>query len=676
MKQLNFVIENATGLHARPAKVFVKTAKQFKADIRISHGSKKVNAKSLIAVLGLGVKHGGAVQVDLDGEDEELAAEALQTAVSAGLGEDDAAHKPVQKPAPQPIVANGKVKTAVPKLPKDGLAGIGAAPGVAIGPVFQLRQTALKLTNEFAGVDAEQAKLDEALAAGKAALHALQQQMQAHAPDEAAIFEVHQELLTDDDLLEAVQQKIQTRQNAGQAWRATIEERAAIMAALDDPLLAARAADIRDVVNRILKLLAGDGAANDVAWPDHPVVVIAHDLTPSDTATLDPKRVLGFATAVGGPTAHSAIIARALSLPAVVSVGDGLLKIGDGTAVILNGSSGIIQVNPDAAAQEKAKNELAAAKKQQQAAREQAKEPAITLDNHRMEIAANIGGAADAVKANASGAEGVGLLRTEFLFLDRATPPTEDEQFEVYRQIAEAMEGKPVIIRTLDIGGDKPLPYVQVPPEENPFLGERGIRLCLNRPELLREQLRAILRAASYGSLRIMFPMVADMSEWRAAKAMVDEIRAELNAPELPVGIMIEIPAAAVMADVFAKEVDFFSIGTNDLTQYTLAMDRMHPTLAGKSDGLHPSVLRLIDATVKGAHAAGKWVGICGELGADPQATPILLGLGVDELSVSVPSIATVKAKIRTLTRTEAQKLAAQALACATAQEVRKLVGS
>ena len=307
MKQLNFVIENATGLHARPAKVFVKTAKKFKSDIRIAHGSKKVNAKSLIAVLGLGVKHGGSVQVELDGEDEDLAAEALETAVSTGLGEDDAAHKP----APQPVAANGVAKTAVPKAPKDGLAGIGAAPGLAIGPVFQLKQTAVQLTDAFAGVAAEQNRLYEALAAGKEALHELRRQLETHAPEEAAIFEVHQELLTDEDLLESVQQKIQGQQNAEQAWRATIEERAAIMAALDDPLLAARAADIRDVGNRVLKLLTG--ASSEVAWPDHPVVVIAHDLTPSDTATLDPQKVLGFATAVGGPTAHSAIIARALS---------------------------------------------------------------------------------------------------------------------------------------------------------------------------------------------------------------------------------------------------------------------------------------------------------------------------------------------------------------------------
>ncbi|MCA9946989.1 MAG: phosphoenolpyruvate--protein phosphotransferase, partial [Anaerolineales bacterium] len=653
-------------------KVFVKTAKQFKADIRVLHGSKKVNAKSLIAVLGLGVKHGGAIQVELDGVDEELAAEALQTAVSSGLGEGDHAPKPAAPPASKPAAP---APVAVDTVPKNGLRGVAAAPGLAIGPIFQLRQTAVTLTQEFAGVAAEQNRLETALAHGQEQLFALREKVATQAPDEAAIFDVHRELLTDDDLLEAVQQKIEAQQSAGQAWRATIEEQATQLAALDDPLLAARAADVRDVGNRILKLLAGE-ETNGVNWPDHPVVVIAHDLTPSDTATLDPQKVLGFATAVGGPTAHSAIIARALNLPAVVSVGNGLLAVADGTAVILNGSNGVIQVDPDEAAQKEAQAQLATANQQQQAAREQAAEPAITLDNHRVEIAANIGGVADAQKANQSGAEGVGLLRTEFLFLDRATPPSEDEQFEVYRQIAEAMEGKPVIIRTLDIGGDKPLPYVKVPPEDNPFLGERGLRLCLNRPELMQEQLRAILRAASYGSLRIMFPMVADLSEWHAAKTMVDEIRAELNAPEVPVGIMIEIPSAALMADLFAKEVDFFSIGTNDLTQYTLAMDRMHPTLAGKSDGLHPAVLRLIDATVRGAHASGKWVGVCGALGADPQAAPILLGLGVDELSVSVPSIALVKAQIRTLSQAAAQKLAAKALACATAREVRDLVGT
>ena len=671
MRQLNFVIENATGLHARPAKVFVQTAKQFKADIRVLHGTKKVNAKSLIALLALGVTHGSEIQVELTGVDEDLAAEALETAVLSGLGEGETPHPPPARP--EPIApTNGQPPATLP----NGLRGIAAAPGLAIGPVFQLRPAAVSISERFDGVEVEQARLDAALAQGQAQLTALREQLEAQAPEEAAIFDVHRELLTDDDLLETMRHNIQAQQNAAQAWQATIQERAGTMARLDDPLLAARAADIRDVGYRILKLLVDDDAVSEIQWPPHPVVVIAQDLTPSDTASLNPERVLGFATVVGGPTAHSAIIARALGLPAVVSTGEGLLEIADGTAVILNGSNGTIQINPDEAAQNEAKSSQVAAQKRQQAANEQAAEPAITQDNHRIELAANIGGVADAQKAHQSGAEGVGLLRTEFLFLDRATPPSESEQFEVYRDVALALAGKPVIVRTLDIGGDKPLPYVQVPHEENPFLGERGLRLCLARPELLREQLRAILRAASFGPLRIMFPMVADMSEWRIAKGMVDEIRAELSAPAVEVGIMIEVPAAALMADRFAEEVDFFSIGTNDLTQYTLAMDRMHPTLASKSDGLHPAVLRLIDATVRGAHAAGKWVGVCGELGADPQAVPILLGLGVDELSVSVPSIALVKAQIRTLNYANAQKLAAQALGCATAGEVRNLVSN
>ena len=360
-------------------------------------------------------------------------------------------------------------------------------------------------------------------------------------------------------------------------------------------------------------------------------------------------------------------------MPAIVSAGEAVLAIDNLTTVILNGTNGTLTLNPDAA-------EIGRAQAQQQqwqstmsAAQQNASEPAITQDGHRVEIVANIGGVADAEKAVVSGAEGVGLLRTEFLFLERTEAPSEREQFEVYRDIIQAMKGQPVIIRTLDIGGDKPLPYIEVGPEENPFLGERGIRLCLNRPELLRQQLRAILRAAEFGPLRIMFPMVADLSEWREARAMVANVQAELGAPTVEVGIMIEVPSAALVADAFAKEVDFFSVGTNDLTQYTLAMDRMHPSLAGKSDGLHPAVLRLISQTIEAAHAAGKWVGVCGELGADPQAVPILMGLGVAELSVSVPAIAPVKAQIRTLDLAEAKLLAKKALLCGTAAEVRNI---
>jgi phosphocarrier protein FPr len=305
------------------------------------------------------------------------------------------------------------------------------------------------------------------------------------------------------------------------------------------------------------------------------------------------------------------------------------------------------------------------------AAARSAAEPAITVDGHRVEIVANIGGLKDARDAVEGGAEGVGLFRTEFLFLDRTTAPTEEEQFATYRDVARVFGEQPVIVRTLDIGGDKEVPYLDLPREDNPFLGERGVRLCLTHPDLFHTQLRAIMRAASFGRLRIMFPMIADIGELRAARAIVEQIRIEVGAPAVEIGIMVEVPSAALMADVLAREVDFFSIGTNDLTQYTLAMDRMHPTLATQADGLHPAVLRLIAKTVAGAHAAGKWVGICGELGADATAVPILVGLGVDELSISVPAIPTVKAQIRALSLAQCQERARQALACATAAEVR-----
>ena len=561
-------------------------------------------------------------------------------------------------------------------LPANVRKGIPAAPGIAIGPVYHLQHEEIRIDETFHGASAEEAALQKALDRARGQLVTLHKQMvQSAGAGEAAIFEAHQEILDDPDLLEGVLERIGRQQSAARAWQATIDSRAKTLAALKDPLLAGRAADVQDVGYRVLRLLMG-GDEQQVSLPDYPVILVAQDLSPSDTAALDREKILGFCTAAGGPTAHSAIIARALSIPAVVSAGTAVLDIPNLTKVILNGSNGTLTIEPDAAAIAQAQDQ----QRQWQAAISHAAataaDPAITQDNHRVEVVANIGGLADAQQAASAGAEGVGLLRTEFLFLDRSDAPTEREQFEVYRDVVQAMAGQPVIIRTLDIGGDKPLPYISVPPEANPFLGERGIRLCLNRPDLLRQQLRAILRAAEFGPLRIMFPMIADLTEWREARAMVADIQKEMGAPAVEVGIMIEVPSAALMADVFAKEVDFFSIGTNDLTQYTLAMDRMHPSLAGKSDGLHPAVLRLIARTVEAAHANGKWVGVCGELGADAQAVPILVGLGVDELSVSVPAIPSVKAQIRGLTLTAAQAIAQQALACDTAPAVRELTAS
>ena len=490
---------------------------------------------------------------------------------------------------------------------------------------------------------------------------------------EAAIFEAHQELLDDPELLESVQAHVQSGQSTVRAWKTTIDERAETIAALNDPLLAARASDLRDVGKRVLSLILGIKGA-ERPLPSNPVVIVARELSPSDTASFDPERVLGFGIVEGGPTSHIAILARALGLPAIVGVDESMLALEENTPVILNGNDGTLTVNPAADVLERAKLSQRRWLEYRRFAQEQASLPAISQDGQRVDVTANAGSLADAAEALKMGADGIGLLRTEFLFLERATAPSEEEQFSVYRSIVETMQNHPVIVRTLDIGGDKPLSYIQMKPELNPFLGERGIRLCLNRPELFREQLRAILRAASHGTLRIMFPMVSDIAELRHARAIIEELRRELNAPEVQIGIMIEVPSAALMADVFAPEVDFFSIGTNDLTQYTLAMDRGNSALASKHDGLHPAVLRLIAHTIESAHKHGKRADICGELGSDAAAIPILLGLGMDELSVSIPSVPTVKAQVRSLKIADLKSLAQEALQCATAQEVRALV--
>lgn len=482
-------------------------------------------------------------------------------------------------------------------------------------------------------------------------------------------------LLDDPELVKAALERVDDGLSASKAWHEVTESQAKELATLKSEILAARAADVRDVGRRVLRILVGAEGGRP-RLPQEPVVLVAEDLSPSDTVSMDPSRVLGFCTASGGPNSHTAILARALGLPAIVGAGADVLELANGVEVVLDGTSGVLTVDPGDETLTAAREAKRRRQSRRAAALKAAEEPAVTQDGHRVEIVANIGGVMESRQAAERGAEGVGLLRTEFLFLERANAPTEDEQFEAYRDIAQGIGGQPVIVRTLDIGGDKPIPYLPLPAEENPFLGQRGIRLCLGRPVLLRTQLRAILRASQYGSLRIMFPMISDLAELRQAKGLVEEVRRDLGVPPLELGIMIEVPSAALMADVLAREVDFFSIGTNDLTQYTMAMDRTHPSLARQADGLHPSVLRLVERTVQGAHAAGKWVGVCGELAADPQAVPILIGLGVDELSVNVPAVPIVKAQVRSLTLGEAQELATQALACATAAEVRALAPS
>ena len=690
---IELVIRNRTGLHARPAKEFVNLAKRFAADIRVLHGSRKANGKSLVSLLTLGVKRGSSIRVEAEGADCDAALAALAGAIEAGLGEGveaggDAAVSPPPGAAPTPLAKGASGEDLLPPRPAEGQAalppgdprlrrGIGAAPGMAFGPIHHLKPPAPAPQAGPPGPpEQERSRLDWALSQARGELEGLRERLQRLLVEkgaaEAGIFEAHTELLDDPELVAAARARIEGGEGAAAAWTAVVEQRAGVVAALEDALLAARADDLRDVGGRVARILGGGSAA--ASLPSYPVVIVAAELSPSQTTSFEPGRVLGICTASGGPTSHAAILARALNLPSVVSAGADVLGWPEGTPVVLDGDAGTVLRDPDADERTRAQRELSARTERRQAEAREANHPAVTRDGHRVEVVANVGSAAEARQAAAAGAEGIGLLRTEFLFLDRTGPPSEDEQRAVYAEVAAALGGQPVIVRTLDVGGDKPLAYLPMAPEANPFLGVRGLRLCLARPELLRQQLRAVVRAAAGGAgrLRIMFPMVADVAELRAARDVLNEITSQLSGPALEVGIMVEIPAAALLAEILAAEVDFFSIGSNDLTQYTLAMDRGHPTLAAQADGLHPAVLRLIERTAQGAHAAGKWVGLCGELGADPVAVPILVGLGVDELSVNVPALAGVKARIRSLSHAQAREVAARALRCSTAAEVRQ----
>lgn len=666
--EVELVLQNQTGLHARPAREFVDLAKTFQCDIRVQHADKTVNGKSLVSLLTLAARRGATIRIEAQGPDEAAALAALSAAVHAGLGEGTGEGDAQAAFALSVPAASGPVSDD-PRL----LRGVAASPGLAVGPVHHVRapQSVIAPDAVAGSPTQERARLKDALAAARTELGGLRDRLAERAGEAAAgIFDVHAEILQDPELVSDALHLVEEGATAARAWKATLDRRAAMVAGLDDALLAARAADLTDVAGRMLRIL-GVGMA-PAPLPDHPVVIVAPDLSPSQTSAFEAGRVLGVCTAAGGPTSHAAILARALGIPSVVGAGADVLSWPEGTTVVLDGSAGTVLGVPDASERLAAEAAIATRAERRRVEAADCWAPAITSDGRRIEVLANVGSAAEARLAAAAGAEGVGLLRTEFLFLDRATPPGEDEQRAVYAAVAAAVGGKPVTVRTLDVGGDKPLAYLPMPPEANPFLGLRGLRLCLARPELLREQLRAIVRASPAGTLRVMFPMVTDVSELRAARAMLAEIASEVKVPPLEVGMMVEVPAAALLADSLAREVDFFSIGSNDLTQYTLAMDRGHATLATRADGLHPAVLRLVQLTIQGAHAAGKRVGLCGELGTDPVALSILVGLGLDELSVSVPAVPAVKAQIRAMSYEQARALADRALSCATAAEVRE----
>lgn len=658
-------ISNPTGLHARPAGALVELARRFQSTIRVYHGSRSADAKRLIELLQLGVEQGAQVRVTARGPDADAALTALRAAISAGLGEE---HSPTA-PALEALPAHGWR----PRHTSTVITGISAAPGLALGPTYRYRTRQIQVSDQPGDPLSEGERLQAALNAAAAELEQLHAETKTRlGSGKAAIFLAHREFLNDAGLLQDVASQIFAGHSAAWAWQQAIDARVGQLQKLDDPVLAGRAVDLSDVGQRVLRHLVGapDGS---LPMPATPVILLADDLTPSDTAMLDPDVILGLCTARGGPTSHTAIIARSLGIPAVVGAGARVLEVADGTMAVLDGDGGHLYLTPAADDLETARQRQAQVRRQQAAAAATRHEPAVTLDGMRVEVAANVNRPADAAAALDAGAEAIGLLRTEFLFLERTQAPTEDEQFAAYRAVVEAMQGRPVIIRTLDIGGDKSVPYLDQPHEDNAFLGIRGIRLCLQRPELFLPQLRAIYRAAAYGPVRIMFPMIATLEEWQTARALAEQVRAELGAPPVELGIMVEVPSAAIQADHFAAEVAFFSIGTNDLTQYVLAMDRLHPELARQADGLHPAVLRMIARTVEAAHAHGRWVGVCGGIAGDPRGALILAGLGVDELSVSPPAIAEVKAALRTQRLSQLETLAQRALACRSAAEVRQL---
>lgn len=655
-------IIGGAGLHARPATHFVDAAAEFASEIRVQFGARIANGKAMASLLKLGVPGGETIRIIASGPDADNALKTLKEAVESGLGEKEHTAEPAVEALAWSPQSNGHF-----------IAGVSAAPGLAIGRLYQFKTTRLVVKDEQKDPETEKQHLAASLETAREQLADIYEMVKSRAgKDEAMIFRAHQALLKDADLHGEVFALIDKGHSAAWSWQEAIEGRVADLKRMDNALLAGRAADLHDVGQRVLRLLAG-AETGDAHLPEEPVILVADDLTPSDTAKLDPKRILGICTALGGPTSHTAIIARSLDIPAVVGASAAVLEQTTGIECILDGSGGRLYVQPSAADLESARSfqvDLHARRDKEFQTRY---EPAILTDGHRAEIVANIGKAADAAHAVEAGAEGIGLMRTEFLFLERDTPPTEDEQYEAYCTMTRALNGLPLIIRTLDIGGDKVVPYLALPEEENPFLGVRGIRLCLRKPELFIPQLRAIYRASTTGPVKIMFPMIATLEDLRAAKEVAEQVRREIGAPPVEIGIMIEVPSAAMIAPELAREADFFSVGTNDLTQYLLAMDRMHPALGKHVDGLHPAVLRMIDMVVRAASAEGKWVGVCGGIAGDLEGAAILIGLGVTELSMSVPSVAAVKAYLRKISSAQAKSFARKALACKTAREVRQL---
>lgn len=562
--------------------------------------------------------------------------------------------------------------------------GIAASAGIAIATAFRLEHPDYTIEQrQIDNPEGEIAKLQNALAQSQRELEVIKERtLQQLGEAKAEIFESHLLILNDPELIEPVTTMIQTDSvNAEFALQKIAGEFIVMFENMKSVYLQERATDMRDVTKRILTHLLGISYMNPADITEE-VIIIAEDLTPSDTAQLNRKYVKGFATNIGGRTSHSAIMARSLEIPAVVGTRDVLQQAENGEMIIIDGLDGLVFVNPSEDTIQEYRSKQQAYVEQQTEWKKLRDLPTVSSDGVHVELAANIGTPNDVERVIDNGGEAVGLYRTEFLYMGRDKLPSEDVQFNAYKAVLEKMEGKPVVVRTLDIGGDKELSYLKLPKELNPFLGFRAIRLCLERTDIFRTQLRALLRASSYGNLRIMFPMIATLDEFRQAKAILLEEQEKLVAEgtsvsdSIQLGIMVEIPSTALLADQFAKEVDFFSIGTNDLIQYTMAADRMNEQVAYLYQPYNPAILRLVKMVIDAAHQEGRWVGMCGEMAGDSTAIPLLLGLGLDEFSMSATSILPARSQIMKLSQVEMQKLAKQALQLQTAEQVVELVRS
>ncbi|TPG80693.1 phosphoenolpyruvate--protein phosphotransferase [Pseudomonas arsenicoxydans] len=646
------------GLHARPAALIRQTAQGFKSKSQLHFGGKSATCDSLIGLMGLAIGEQDEVQVSCQGADAEAALQALLTTLSTALAEDTHAA------APTPIAQRNRPAEA------GVLHGVCAAPGLLGGPLFRLN--AISLPVDAGGHDSEQQRhaLDTALTLVRSEIaHTLAQAKKHKNTDEEAIFAAHLALLEDPALLVAANVSIDQGIAATHAWSQSIDAQCEVLQQLGSPLLAERANDLRDLKQRVLRALLGEAWHYDVPAG---AIVAAQELTPSDLLQLSQQGVAGLCMAEGGATSHVAILARGKGLPCMVALGSTLLNLEQGQSVVLDADGGRLELAPTAERLANVHQAQLDQQKRRALQQSQAHTRALTLDGLHIEVAANVASSAEAVDALANGADGIGLLRTEFLFVDRNTAPDEQEQRLAYQAVLDAMGDKSVIIRTIDVGGDKQLDYLPLPAEANPVLGLRGIRLAQVRPELLDQQLRALLHVSPLSRCRILLPMVTEVDELLHIRKRLEALCSELGVSERPeLGVMIEVPAAALMAEHLAEHADFLSIGTNDLSQYTLAMDRDHAGLASRVDAMHPALLRLIAQTCAGAAVHNRWVGVCGALASDPLATPVLIGLGVSELSVSPVQIGEIKDRVRHLDAAQCRRISHGLLKLSSAGAVR-----